>query len=56
MTTCKLQDVFETWKKLWEWVQSSKHKWRRTHELEKHKDPLASGKDLVLDLYLPIEE
>lgn len=56
VTTCKLQDVFETWKKLWEWVQSSKHKWRCTHELEKHKDPLASEKDLVLDLYLPIEE
>ena len=58
VTTCKLHGgpgVPETWKKLWEWMQSSPHQWRRTHELEKPHDPRASEEDLVLDLYLPVE-
>jgi hypothetical protein len=29
---------------------------RRTHELEKPRDPFAPEKDFILDLYLPIEE
>jgi DNA gyrase inhibitor GyrI len=59
VTTCKnLAEVGRTWKRLWEWVQSDRCtcRWRRTHELEKPHDPRASEGDLVLDLYLPIEE
>ena len=61
VTTCKLHEdpkgnVFEVWQKLLEWVQSSKYKWRRVHELEKPHDPLATEEDMVLDLYLPVEE
>lgn len=62
VTTCSLindpsdRNIIETWKALWNWVKSSKYKWRRTHELEKVHDPMASEKDLILDLYLPIEE
>jgi len=59
---CKLQgdpsgSVVEVWRKLWDWVQASdKHRWRRTHELEQCQDPQAAEEDIVLDLYLPIEE
>ncbi len=61
VTTCKLHgdpegNVMQVWKKLLEWVQSSNYKWRKTHELEKPHHPLAPEEDLVLDLYLPIEE
>lgn len=61
VTTCKLHgdpngNVLEVWMKLLEWVKSSKYRWRKTHELEKARDPLASEQDLILDLYLPIEE
>ena len=62
VTTCKLLgdpkgNVGEIRMKLWEWAQaSSKYKWRRTHELEKHHDPQVSEENLALDLYLPIEE
>ena len=56
VTTCtNLTKVAETWKQLWNWVQSSQYRWRKTHELEKPRDPRAAAKDLVLDLYLPIE-
>jgi hypothetical protein len=47
--------VLETWKRLWEWVQSSRHNWRRSHELQKVQNPLGPDEDLVLHLYLPIE-
>ncbi len=62
VTTCRLtedpsgRNILETWKALLEWVKSSKYKWRKVHELEKIHDPLASQKEIVLDLYLPIEE
>jgi DNA gyrase inhibitor GyrI len=61
VTTCQLQgdplgNVPEIWMMLGEWVQSSDHKWRPTHELEKPQDPLASEDDMVLDLFLPITE
>ena len=61
VTSCKLKgdpkgNVFEVWQQLLAWVQSSNYKWRRTHELERSLDPGASEDDLVLDLYLPIEE
>ncbi len=62
VTTCKLMDdpsgrnILETWKALLEWVKASKYKWRPVHELEKVHDPMDSDKDIILDLYLPIEE
>jgi DNA gyrase inhibitor GyrI len=59
VTTCRLHgepNVAETWRLLWEWVQSSEYQWRQTHELEQPHDPLADEEDLILDLYLPIEE
>jgi DNA gyrase inhibitor GyrI len=61
VTTCKLLgdpkgNVPEVWMKLWEWVQASRYKWRKTHELEKAHNPIVPEEDLVLDLYLPIEE
>ncbi len=60
VTTCKLLgdpkgSVPEVWGRLWEWVQSSQYRWRRTHELEKLHDPSASEENAILDLYLPIE-
>ena len=48
-------NVLEIWKQLWDWVQSSKYSWRNTHELEKPVDARVPERDLVLDLYLPIE-
>jgi DNA gyrase inhibitor GyrI len=56
---CKLfgePSVPETWNMLWEWIQSSKYSWRKTHELEKSKNPLAPEHEMELELYLPIEE
>jgi DNA gyrase inhibitor GyrI len=58
VATCtNLADVGETWMRLWNWVNADKciYKWRKTHELEKPHDPVASQENLVLDLYLPIE-
>ena len=43
------------WKQLWDWVQSSPHQWRKTHELERPLNPLAPENEMVFDLYLPIE-
>lgn len=61
VTTCKLHgdplgSIPEIWMKLWEWCKSNECRWRATHELEKPQDPLASEEDLILDLFLPIEE
>ena len=59
VTTCKLHgepNVMETWKQLWDWAQRSGYKWRKTHELEKAQNPRASEEDLILELYLPIED
>ncbi len=44
------------WMQLWEWVHRSPYRYRRTHELERLHDPLASEPEMVCDLYLPIEE
>jgi DNA gyrase inhibitor GyrI len=46
----------QIWKQLWDWVQSSGYRWRKTHELERIHDPLASEPEVVFDLYLPIED
>jgi DNA gyrase inhibitor GyrI len=61
VTRCKLYDdpggsVLEVWQRLFAWVKESRYQWRQTHELEKPLDPRAPEQDLVLDLYLPIEE
>lgn len=61
VTACKLMgdpkgNVFEVWQELLEWVRRSKYAWRKTHELERARNPQASSEDLVLDLHLPIEE
>lgn len=66
-TTCKLKEeleseffqkegYLESWKKLVNWVKSSKHRYGKHQCLEKAHDPNASEEELVLDLYCPIEE
>ncbi|MFC1746009.1 GyrI-like domain-containing protein [Candidatus Riflebacteria bacterium] len=44
----------DVWMSLWKWVQSSSHLWRKTHELEKPHNPLASHDKIIFDLFLPI--
>ena len=67
VTTCKLKEeleseffqkegYLESWKKIVEWVKSSKYRHGRHQGLEKAHDPNASEEELVLDLYCPIEE
>ncbi len=62
VVSCRLQGdpagtVQEVWRKLWNWAQSDgRHRWRKTHELERCVNPGAPDRDLILDLYLPIEE
>ena len=67
VTTCKLKEeldseffqkegYLESWKKLVDWVKSSKYKYGKHQCLEKAHDPNASEEELVLDLYCPIEE
>jgi len=61
VTTCKLVDdpngnMPEVWMKLYEWVKASEYEWKREQELEKPKDITSADEDLVLELYLPIEE
>ncbi|MFX0162429.1 MAG: GyrI-like domain-containing protein [Candidatus Hodarchaeota archaeon] len=67
VTTCNLyQEInsefflkygyLESWKKLVDWVKSSKYKMGKHQCLEKAHDPRASEEDLILDLYVPIEE
>jgi len=67
VTTCKLKEeleseffqkegYLESWKKIVDWVESSKYKHGKQQCLEKAHDPGASEEELVLDLYCPIEE
>jgi predicted transcriptional regulator YdeE len=61
VTMCKLIDdpggtVAQVWMALWEWVQEGEYSWRETHELEKHLQPDASLEEMVLELYLPIQQ
>jgi DNA gyrase inhibitor GyrI len=61
VTTCKLLgdprgSVPEIWLELLEWVKGSEYKWRETHELEQSHDPLGVEEDVVLSLFLPVEE
>lgn len=45
----------EIWKSLWDWTEASPYRWRKTHELERPRNPLEPGQEPVFDLYLPIE-
>jgi len=61
VTSCKvigdpLGPVPNVWQMLLKWVEANSHRWRRTHELERIVNPGAPESDLVLELYLPIEE
>jgi DNA gyrase inhibitor GyrI len=56
MTTHHGHSDPRVWRQLWDWVQGSPYRWRKTHELERIHDPLAPEKDVVFDLYLPIED
>ncbi len=60
VASCRLTGapgVLETWRALLRWVHGSEHTWRRgTHELERVRNPLAAPAEMMLDLYLPIEE
>lgn len=59
VTACKLlgdPDIGTTWRMLWDWAQSGPNRWRRAQELEKVLNPNAAEADLVLELYLPIDQ
>jgi DNA gyrase inhibitor GyrI len=61
VTTCRLQgdprgSVPQIWRQLWDWVQASEYEWRGEHELERLHDPWASESEMMLDLFLPLEE
>ncbi len=61
VTTCKVigdprGTVFDVWQMLLKSVEASSHRWRCTHELERVVNPGAPESDLILELYLPIEE
>lgn len=67
VTTCKLKEeleseffqkegYLESWKKIVDWVKSSKYKMAEHQCLEKAHDPGASEEELILDLYCAIEE
>ncbi len=51
----KKQGYLESWKKIIDWVKSSKYKLGKHQALEKAHEPGASGEELILDLYCPIE-
>jgi DNA gyrase inhibitor GyrI len=61
VTTCQLYGdphgpVPEVWQQLLGWSEEHGYRWRHTHELERLVNPEAPEQDLVLELYLPIEE
>lgn len=61
VTTCRLfgdpaGTVMDVWKQLGDWATRNGHQWRHTHELERLHNSRVTGDDIVLDLYLPIEE
>ena len=53
---CRLTQVSQAWNDLWDWVQSSRYRWRKGHQLEKVENPLAPEESLILHLHLPVEE
>ena len=59
VTACRLHgdpDIVTTWRLLWDCVQGGPYRWRRAQELERVLNPNATEDELVLELYLPIEE
>jgi DNA gyrase inhibitor GyrI/DNA-binding transcriptional ArsR family regulator len=67
VTTCRLKEeleseffqkegYLESWKKIVDWVKSSRYRYGKHQCLEEAHDPNASEEELVLDLYCPIEE
>ena len=57
VTACRLRGdpgITKTWRMLWDWAQTGSYRWRRSQELEKAINPLASEDELALELYLPI--
>lgn len=67
VTTCNLKEeieseffqkenYLESWKKIVDWVKSSKYKFGKHQCLEKAHDPGASEEELILDIYCSIEE
>jgi len=59
VTTCKLcgdPDIGSAWRMLWNWAQGGRYRWRRAQELERVINPNATENELVLELYLPIQE
>lgn len=59
VTACRLHgdpDIVATWRRLWDWAQAGPYRWRRSQELEKVLNPNAAEDELVLDLYLPIDD
>ncbi len=61
VTPCRLcgdprGSVQEVWQQLLDWVHRSPYSWRHTHELERLCNPGADEREMVLELFLPIEE
>ena len=61
VTHCKLLGdphgrVQDVWRALWESVQNGRYRWRYDQELERPVDPCARPEDMVLELYLPVED
>jgi DNA gyrase inhibitor GyrI len=59
VTVCSLfgePNIVTTWRMLWEWAQAGPYRWRQSQELEKVLNPNAAEVDMVLELYLPIDE
>lgn len=61
VTLCRLEgdprgSVTNVWQMLVERVRKSPYRLRQTHELEHHLNPGASASEIVLALYLPVEE
>ena len=57
VTSCRVGDVPQSWKALLRWVHSSDYTWRRSaQELERILNPLATPNELLLELYLPLED
>jgi DNA gyrase inhibitor GyrI len=67
VTSCRLEEeinseffqregFLESWKKLFDWAEENQIKSGSHQALEKPQEPRAPDEELVLDLYLPIEE
>jgi DNA gyrase inhibitor GyrI len=57
MTSCKISEMGDVYRNLWKWVNSSesRYAWREDHELEKPRNPLATGNEMEFDIYMPVQ-